>query len=496
MEQGQQKIRSMCAVGLIVYFIYLGAVTLAPFDFQEFSQMHPWERAISLSASDVILNIILFLPLGGLLYGIFKEGSNGRRLRAVLFIAAMTSLSIEIAQLFLPERYSSFSDLLTNSLGGGIGFFLVCRGVSRGWARRLWNHHRKFAKTALLLYMGLLLLLAGSSLERLNQWGSGASLWVGIDPAAEDGWEGTFYFLAVYAEAFDPARVQNHYQAGVASEREVSLRDAPLVLYTFDEQEGNLVHDHALKMPPLDLQRLGDKGRWLTPSGYVFDGSTGFRSLAPAEKVMKSLAAGHRFTLEAWIDAKRFDYDQAGHLISLIRGTNKEYFMLQQAATEITFEVRNRTKRGWLDGGKLETFRLRLPRPMNPAHVMAVYDFGRTFVYVNGTLAAEAILTDGLFLLTDRLAFRTTRPGECAFLGGLLFWPIGFLAGISYYPRSKRASALVVFSLWIFVFAVHLLEGRHPPTLFTGGFIAIPFGIVLIGVLMGRMTEIQLPKTM
>jgi len=64
-----------------------------------------------------VLNIFLFVPLG---IGLALSGFSGKR--AVIAMCALSAL-IETAQLIvIPGRYSTIGDVLTNSLGGALGF--------------------------------------------------------------------------------------------------------------------------------------------------------------------------------------------------------------------------------------------------------------------------------------------------------------------------------------------------------------------------------------
>lgn len=69
------------------------------------------------SLDNLVLNIILFLPVG-FLYRL----ATGRR--GALFFGAALSIVIELTQLFLPARTTSIPDVLTNTLGAGIGELL------------------------------------------------------------------------------------------------------------------------------------------------------------------------------------------------------------------------------------------------------------------------------------------------------------------------------------------------------------------------------------
>ena len=91
---------------------------------------------------DVILNIVLFIPLG---IGLALTGVSERR--ALLAMCALSAM-IETAQLlFIPGRDATFRDVLTNTLGGAVGLALawhadlllrppprIARSLALGWA--------------------------------------------------------------------------------------------------------------------------------------------------------------------------------------------------------------------------------------------------------------------------------------------------------------------------------------------------------------------------
>lgn len=73
---------------------------------------------------DILLNVFLFVPLGFLLADTFLQ-TKKTRARHIVFmsmcICAVISLSIEGMQLAIPDRFSSFSDVLFNTAGAGFG---------------------------------------------------------------------------------------------------------------------------------------------------------------------------------------------------------------------------------------------------------------------------------------------------------------------------------------------------------------------------------------
>lgn len=81
----------------------------------------------SFGGVDVVLNVVLFVPLG---VGLALYGLRGKHAIPTAF--ALSAL-IEIAQLFIPGRDATIGDVLTNTLGAAIGF-AACR-YARAWLR-------------------------------------------------------------------------------------------------------------------------------------------------------------------------------------------------------------------------------------------------------------------------------------------------------------------------------------------------------------------------
>ena len=107
------------ALALLGYFTFVTLViTLSPFDFG-------WRRlriSTGVNPTDLVLNVALFLPIGFLLRSL---GATRTRFgwRAVL-VAFGFSAAIETAQVFIPGRYVSPSDIIANTAGAWIGVWL------------------------------------------------------------------------------------------------------------------------------------------------------------------------------------------------------------------------------------------------------------------------------------------------------------------------------------------------------------------------------------
>ena len=149
----------LAGMGLLVYFAYLFAVTMAPFNFQWSGSFIPRPHPLNdLSRYDLAANLLLFLPFGLLMRGL----KSGRPLSFVVLLLSAASVSgtIEAVQSFLPARYASPHDIVINVVSAAIGFFLADHALERGWADRILRHHMKIAAAGLLFYSALLLFIA------------------------------------------------------------------------------------------------------------------------------------------------------------------------------------------------------------------------------------------------------------------------------------------------------------------------------------------------
>jgi glycopeptide antibiotics resistance protein len=103
---------------LLTYMtLVIVAITLIPFEFKIPSRIQIYHSG---SVSDVINNIILFIPLG-FLFQLARRRSGWLSLLLALGYGVLVSTFVETCQLFLPGRYCSVIDVATNGLGTWLG---------------------------------------------------------------------------------------------------------------------------------------------------------------------------------------------------------------------------------------------------------------------------------------------------------------------------------------------------------------------------------------
>jgi hypothetical protein len=103
------------------------AITLCLFDFRIPER---FEISFTGSLSDVLENIVLYVPLG-FLFRVASRRSGWLPLFKALCFGALASASLEACQLFLPGRNSSVIDVITNGMGALLGAAVAAHLRSR-----------------------------------------------------------------------------------------------------------------------------------------------------------------------------------------------------------------------------------------------------------------------------------------------------------------------------------------------------------------------------
>ena len=114
-----EKIKpKILGAGLLLYILVVTLLfTLAPYDYS-FTNLNRLNNFFGWEIKDSIMNIILFIPIGFLLFPILPEGK--KYFYATLFGFLFSSF-IELNQIFIPTRSPGFNDIVTNSVGTLIG---------------------------------------------------------------------------------------------------------------------------------------------------------------------------------------------------------------------------------------------------------------------------------------------------------------------------------------------------------------------------------------
>ncbi len=104
-------------------------------------------------ASDLVLNLLLYGPLGVLLRLTMSRLTGWHAIQTLYAAAAIVSLSwmIESTQSLIPGRYASIQDVLANSLGGCLGVIIGHR-INTAWRAGAFTLYRWTAKPMSVLH--------------------------------------------------------------------------------------------------------------------------------------------------------------------------------------------------------------------------------------------------------------------------------------------------------------------------------------------------------
>jgi VanZ family protein len=384
--------------------------------------------------SDVIFNLLLYIPLGVAL--------GRRRLISVVTIAGSISILAECIQLFYPDRVPSPIDVVTNATGaalGAIGVRLVGRFL-----------HRDLAAIRLGVITGILSLAAcaaivvamrnpGKSWD-LSNWDPTFQIAVGNELTGNRIWHGRILGMAIMADVLDNGTVKRLHAKGPQS-----IEESGHALFAL--QEGLSEGDSLWGKPLLDARRTRE----------IFD----------------ELTACNTLTALIWFHGTAPDPKDPGHIVTYSEDPHARNFTVLQEGRRIHFRLRtshtfgnglypHATTPGFVDADR-------------DMFVAAIFDGRVSRVYIDGRLAARINLAARAwtipFLADSGLPATATLTGMLMATGLLslggsvvrrrrwLFAPLGGVAGALLLLAVGATGALPQFAPWVLVLG--LAAGAH-----------------------------------
>lgn len=209
-------------VSSLLFILFL---TLFPFDFSA-SQYTSLQTVLNdfshrFASIDVIINVLLFTPLGLGLTGLLHQRSQNQLQETVSFTIVLLSclvlsLTIETLQLFLPSRYPSFADIVSNGVGGLLGLFVFLhwRYELFYWALTQQSKNRSHlsfkAGGIMLIAYAVLIFFIASHLQTtasLGNWSLFFPLLLGNDQTHQNPWRGHVTEVAIADRSLTEADV-------------------------------------------------------------------------------------------------------------------------------------------------------------------------------------------------------------------------------------------------------------------------------------------------
>jgi glycopeptide antibiotics resistance protein len=381
---------------------------------------------------DAFLNVLLFIPLG---FGFAEKlREHGMSRTATFFFvwttAAIFSYAIEITQIYIPMRDSGWEDVITNSSGALVGFFIYelagtliidflsrCQILLRSWLT--------LRRTVVLLPIYFLSWFAISALlqkqTRLSNWEPECLLIVGNDGSGQDPWQGRVQKLQIADQAI-PHAAAIHVTSGRAPQ------EAPFV-WRAD-------YDFSRPAPFQDSKEFLPSLSW-TPTVPLSQNSNelslGGKSWLTSRVALAGLVDGIRktnqFSLHILCSVAR-PRSGTGHIITIAGSPGLADLTLRQEESSLVFWFRSpvSAKRAMLAWYAPNVF-----TDTEARDIVYAYDGADLSLYINGKKIERPYrLSAGTGLA--RL-LRRVRPAELEGYNdiyySLVFLPAGMILGIT-----------------------------------------------------------------
>jgi VanZ family protein len=418
-------------------------------------------------AFDAFLNVLLFVPFG---FGLSEKLSEKGKSRATTFLVvwiagAVLSYGIEFTQLYIPGRDTGWEDVLTNSTGSAVGFFLfvLLGGALLGFLAQIERAIESFATVrrlavVLVIYFSCWFAVSArlQAETKLTNWDPDSRLWIGNDAIgkAATAWRGEVSKVEIWDRALSPEMAMD-LTDGAASQAAT-----PEALAAYDFADGPPFRDRMKSLPDLlwspGAQIQGD------PNQLVLDGGSWLASAAPASGLVADLQRTNQFTIHVLCMPTQGDGSD-GRIISISRSPNVANLTIRQEDLNLVFWFRSplSVRHAQLVWDVPNAF-----APNQPRNILYSYDGSKLSIYIGGKLAAAPYLLGPGTALAR--VIRRIRPSE---LDGyhdvyyaLVFFPAGAILGLfARNVRAHNAGAWVSFILLLIV----------PPLLFECLLIAV-----------------------
>ena len=430
-----------------VYLFYVSTLTLSPFQFSWDSE---WGASLfslqDVDGVDIVLNIIGFSVFGIILYWL-RPGMDRAlfKLCVAVCCAGILSTIIECLQVYMPTRNAQFMDVLTNTIGGGIGFLLASYVHHKSWHLTLTPLKNTLAIIGIVIYVtGVFIVFMVTAMpQRLDSWDPRFPLLIGNEATLDRPWLGNISSLMIFDRVLDQKEISSIFTIGRWPKPSVEREYQPILAYQFDEGTGNTVHDQSQFGEPVSMHiRSLDQTVWLPGGGLRLKEPTVLQSVRSGEKIFRRITDTDTFSVSMWFQPTSLEQYGPARIVSFSESTLARNFTIGQQGANIHFRIRDR-----LSGSNGARWELEVPYALRsttePMHGVFVYEKGIKRVYIDGEKVREVYPPDWLTFIAWFLHFDSDLPWQRWMLGSLLVGGAGILLWPLAIPRECEKTYLV-----------------------------------------------------
>ena len=413
-------------------------ITVFPFDFRQSEVAVKFDfgwryfvtgtspRLVSL-IFDIIANVVVFIPFGALYAISFLDKCPGKKDRATQAarLGFAISLSVEMAQFFLPFRFPSIVDLLTNTTGAAIGGFIPVAIINRltGFGIRDFVSNR-FSTARIAIWTAVGLLYFGSwatvSVYWVNQvnftnWDDNYTLSIGNEATENRLWRGDIRDLYIFDSAFSGETVRHFFRT-----REVY--ETPLIELDFRRLT-------AESLPSAGWQLHFSDSLQFTESGLRLNGGW-LTGDAKMQNLMPSLRLSNAFTIVVRLDSMPLNQHGPARILSFAPDVYSCNFMLGQNFRYLCFRLR--TPHSGNNGDNPIVWQSHFFEENQPIEIAVTFDGNHLSVFKNGELSASEMkfAPEAAFFRQ----FFQIQASRFSIFERLFYWMIFLPVGILFVP--------------------------------------------------------------
>lgn len=292
---------------------------------------------------DKIKNVFLFIPFGFGITCLLQIWKLNLLLKTFLVIVLSFSLSfvVETLQIFLPSRETSPADLITNSLGGFVGFLCFyiwkLKIVSRILNLVERNKYRFNFSIVAIVFLGylaisILFTVPLQSANNLSTWNLNYPLMLGNKRTGERPWEGFISEVAFADKAFSEIEIERVF----ASKNWWQNIDTPLLgNYQLDRQNYS---DRTGNLP--DLSWRGQLPEMTDERGVFLSDRHWLQTNTPVNSLNQRLQETSKFTIITTIATAKLQQKGPARIISISNSNGRRNFTLGQQGNNLNLRLR------------------------------------------------------------------------------------------------------------------------------------------------------------
>jgi VanZ family protein len=313
-----------------LFFIFI--ITLFPLEFsfkETLEQADPYSFILGKGETDrqdVMANILLFIPFGLGLGGVFWRKVKFRlwKMLGTIFITCFVlSYSIELLQIFQPGRFPSIYDVLSNSTGGLFGTMCFL----------LWEHINLRKRFLVYVSVTYIISVPLQMQTNLSNWDITFPLLIGNELTEDRPWNGYISDIFIADKALLKDGVSQTFSEGKLYDL---FSDSLVALYHMDSS-GNF-HDETGHLPDIvgrreswDIQQL--KGGFVNHNNWL-------HTAMPVEYLTQRVKHTSQFTLGITVASDDVKQSGPARIISVSKDTVQRNFTLGQQETDLVVRVR------------------------------------------------------------------------------------------------------------------------------------------------------------